>query len=64
MTSGLLTSRRNKIRLHKIALTNNNSNSWTTYRTYRNIFNKTLRASKKLYYELKLSENSRNPKKT
>ena len=64
MTTGLLTSRTTKIRLHKLALANNTHDNWTKYRTYRNIFNKTVRASKKFHFVSKLNSYSRNPKKT
>ena len=64
MTTGLLISRRNKILLHKTALVTNTHDNWTTYRNYRNLFNKTIRASKKLHYESKLATNAKNPKKT
>ena len=50
MTTGLLLSRTNKQRLHKIALTDNVPFNWQQYRTYRNIFNKTVKQSKKLHY--------------
>ena len=64
MTFGLLTSRRTKITLHKKALTHNTNENWLAYRTYRNLFNKILRTSKKLHYERQLNNNSKNPKKT
>ena len=37
---------------------------WTTYRQFRNVFNKVVRASKKHHYVNELKKNSRNPKKT
>ena len=64
MTNGLLNSRRQKIRLHKTALSDNSIPNWTKYKTYRNLFNKTLRASKRLHYDNQLKANIRNPKKT
>ena len=64
MTVGLLTSRSTKIKLHKIALTDNTHDNWNKYRTYRNLFNKTIRNSKKLHYETQLRNNAKNPKKT
>ena len=64
MTNGLLTSRGQKLKLHKLAMADNTDANWTKYRTYRNIFNKTIRASKKLHYETTLRLNANNPKKT
>ena len=64
MTTGLLTSRLNKIRLHRTAINSNNIDDWTTYRQFRNVFNKVVRASKKHHYVNELKKNSRNPKKT
>ena len=64
MTQGLLTSRKRKITLHKIAITDNTPDNWLTYRTYRNYLNKLVRASKKMHYETKIHDNARDPKKT
>ena len=64
MTPGLLISRSTKLKLHKIALTDNVPYNWSEYRKYRNIFNKTVRASKKLYYMNNIVKNAKNPKKT
>ena len=64
MTTGLLISRTNKQRLHKIALTDNVPYNWQQYRTYRNIFNKTVKQSKKLHYLSSIEKNVKNPKKT
>ena len=35
----------------------------SAYRTYRNLYNSILRASKKLYYKDQISKNRKNPKK-
>ena len=64
MTTGLLISRKNKLNLHKIALTDNVPFNWQQYKTYRNIYNKTLRASKTLHITAKIKSNAKNPKKT
>ena len=64
MTMGLLISRTNKLKLHKVALTDNVPYNWQQYRTYRNIFNKTVKLSKKLHYQTNIERNSKNPKKT
>ena len=64
MTYGLLTSRRTKLHLHKIALDNQTQDNWDKYRTYRNIYNKLTRLSKTLHYEEHLKTHANNPKKT
>ena len=64
MTAGLLISRSNKLKLHKVALTDNVPFNWQQYRTYRNIFNKTVKLSKKMHYLSNIERNSKNPKKT
>jgi hypothetical protein len=63
MTSGLLTSRITKLKLHKLALTKPVLYQ-NKYRVYRNLFQATLRASKKHYYETKFKQFSKNPKKS
>ena len=63
MTTGLLISRTTKLNLHKIALTDNVPYNWKQYRTYRNVFNKTVKASKKLYFLRNLEKNAKNPTK-
>ena len=63
MTRGLLTSRQHKLKLHKTALTDNTADNWHRYRTYRNIFNKTIKASKRLHYETTLQNNAKKPQK-
>ena len=64
MTPGLLVSRTNKLKLHRVALTDNVPYNWQQYRTYRNIFNKMVKLSKKLYYLANIERNIKNPKKT
>ena len=51
MTGGLLISRSNKNRLHKLSITSRSIENSTTYRNYRNIYNSVLRASKKIFLE-------------
>jgi hypothetical protein len=36
----------------------------SAYKTFRNLYNKTLRSSKKLYYKKSLENNTKNLKKT
>ena len=63
MTTGLLISRSNKLKLHKIALTDNAPYNWQQYRAYRNIFNKVVKLSKKIHYLNSIERNAKNPKK-
>ncbi len=64
MTLGLLTSRTKKNELHKISINNPSPNNINLYKNYRNLYNKTLRASKQLYYENSLTKCQKNPKRT
>ena len=64
MTQGLLISRKNKLNLHKIALTDNVPFNWQQYKTYRNMYNKIVRASKAIHISTKINANAKNPKKT
>jgi hypothetical protein len=64
MTKGLLTSRREKLRLASLASKRPTEFASQTYKTYRNLFNKTLRNAKKMYYERELAKNVSNLKKT
>ncbi len=63
MTAGLLISRKTKITLHKKAIINPTL-FYEHYKTFRNIFNSTLRLSKKLFFEAKFKSYENNPKKT
>jgi hypothetical protein len=64
MTEGLLVSRRNKIKLLKMYLVDRTDPKKSIYVEYRNLYNKLVRASKKLHISQKLSENAKNPKKS
>jgi hypothetical protein len=64
MTSGLLQSRKTKLELRKKSLNDPSPDNLTNYKNFRNLYNKTLRASKKLYFEQKIQLNKKNPKKT
>jgi hypothetical protein len=64
MTSGLLVSRKNKLKLHKTALCDPLPVNVAKYKSYRNIFNSLVRKSKSLYFEDSLNQNVGNPKKT
>jgi hypothetical protein len=50
MTRGLLVSRMRKINLHKLALHTPTVENTDNYKFYQNMYNKLIRASKKLFY--------------
>jgi len=64
MTKGLLISRQTKQILYKQTLVDPCPDKSKHYRTYRNLFNKTVRASRRSYYEHSLKVAKRDPKKT
>jgi hypothetical protein len=64
MTKGLLISRDNKEKLHKHAINNPVSENLNKYKSYRNIYNSLIRASKKLYFTSSLKNNEKKPRKT
>jgi hypothetical protein len=63
MTQGLIVSRRNKIELLKISVSNPTVTNCNNYKKYRNLYNKVLGARKKLYYHEKIENNQKTPKK-
>ena len=63
-TFGILTSRKTKLKLGSDAARFPNGNSKTIFKTYRNIYNKTVRAAKKIYYESELLTHQSDSKKT
>jgi hypothetical protein len=64
MTPGLLQSRKAKLELRKKSLIDPSQLNIDNYKKFRNIYNKTLRTSKKMYFEQKIQQNVKNPKKT
>jgi hypothetical protein len=64
ITNGILTSRRTKLRLHKIYLKKRTVPDFNTFRTYRNLYNTTIRHAKKLYFERELLNSVNDMKKT
>ena len=54
ITNGLLTSRRQKINLEKNHFANPSIISLEAFKKFRNLYNKVLRAAKKLYFEKEL----------
>jgi len=64
MTQGLLVSRITKLKLYKIQTANPSAINIDNYKNYRNLYNKILRASRKMYFVGGLENAKRNPKKT
>jgi len=64
MTPGLLKSRETKLSLHKASLVNPTPLCLNMYKNYRKLYQKILRASKKLHITSRLNENSKNPRET
>jgi hypothetical protein len=64
MTSGLLKSRATKNRLFHENILLGTPETKIRYTTYRQVYFKTVRAAKKLYFTCKLRDNAKNPKKT
>ena len=64
MTAGLLTSRENKNKLHKTAVSDPSELNLNRYKTYKTLYQRIIRAAKKLHYQRKLEQNASNPKKT
>jgi Reverse transcriptase (RNA-dependent DNA polymerase) len=64
MSAGLLISRKNKILLGKKCANNPNVANILSFKNYRNLYNRTVRAAKKMYYDSQLKKNQTNLKKT
>ena len=64
MSRGLLISRLNKIKLGNQSLKNPSVENLAKFKTYCNLYNKTLRASKKNFFSRELALNHSNLKKT
>ena len=64
MTKGILISRLKKISLCKASVKHPSPLAISTYKNYRNLYAKIIRASKKLYYEQQLSKHQSDSKKT
>ena len=63
MTKGLLTSRRQKIALHKKMVADPSPANVNNFKKYRNIFNSLICISKKMYYDSAFQINEKNYKK-
>ena len=64
MTKGLLVSRATKLKLHKKSIAEPTEINLSAYRSFRNLYTKILRASKKLYFDANFKKAKNNPKKT
>jgi hypothetical protein len=64
MTNGILTSRREKICLCNISLNFPSLHNKEKFKSFRNTYNKVIRAVKKLFYENELIKHQSNLKKT
>lgn len=64
MTQGLLNSRNQKFKLDLIRKNNPTTENIQAYKKYITIYSKTLKLSKKKYFEDKFRKHARNPKKT
>jgi hypothetical protein len=62
MTPGLIISRIHKLELQKKSIIDPTL-YLDRYRRYRDVFNSLVRASKKIYYDAKFSQHSKDPKK-
>ena len=64
MSKGILISRLTKISLCKDSVKNPRDPQISKYKTYRNLYNKIIKASKKLYLQTELNKHQSNLKKT
>ena len=64
ITSGILTSRRKKIALSKSHFSSPSPLSLSQLKLFRNLYNKVIRAAKKMYFENELLANQSNLKKS
>jgi hypothetical protein len=64
ITNGLLISRKTKIKLYKLSVSNPSAYNILKFKNYRNLYNSTIRAAKKLYFEKTLKKFQSNLKKS
>ena len=64
MTNGLLTSRRNKMSLCTTSIKNPCNANIAAFKLYRNIYNTTVRAAKKIHFNTELQKNQKNLRET
>ena len=63
-STGILTSRRNKLKLGCLAAKNPIEINVTNFKNYRNLYNRVIKLAKKLYFEKELKRHQSNLKKT
>ena len=63
MTKGILVSRLNKISLHKEFVKNPVEANHSKFKNFRNLYNKIIKASKKIYFQSELTKHQSNLKK-
>jgi hypothetical protein len=63
MTAGLLVSRRTKDKLHLLAVSDPLPMNINKYKAYKSVYQRTIRAAKKLHISNKIAANAKNPKK-
>jgi hypothetical protein len=64
ITNGLLISRKTKIKLYKRSVSNPSDYNILTFKNFRNMYNSTIRAAKKLYFEKTFKKFQSNLKKS
>jgi hypothetical protein len=64
ITKGLLISRKNKLRLASNHAKNPNELNKTTFNSYRNLYNRFIKAAKRKYFDDQFQKNIKNLKKT
>jgi len=64
MTNGLLISRKTKNILHKTSIANPTVENLSKFKNFKTVYQRVLRAAKKLYFTSKIEQNAKNPKKT
>ena len=63
MTPGLMVSRRRKLKLYRLSKSKPTPENIRKFQIYRNIYNKTCRKSKQMYFEKKIYDSKGNSKK-
>jgi hypothetical protein len=64
MTNGLLISRKTKNILHKTSIANPTVENLSKFKNFKTVYQRVLRAAKKLYFTSKIEQNAKSPKKT
>jgi hypothetical protein len=62
--NGLLISRKTKIKLYKLSVSNPSALNILKFKNFRNLYNSTIRAAKKLYFEKTFKKFQSNLKKS